>query len=233
MKPLYSPEQFDSSKSRDLLQLECEHCHQPFSAAKKDIQWALKCSTRNYLRLCSKTCRALNNDKRVTIPCKQCNKNIKRMQCELKKNKYQFCSGSCSATYWNQHKTWGSNRSKLEKWIEEQFANLYPNLEIHYNRTDAINAKLDIYIPSLKLAFELNGIFYYEPIFGKDRLDKTQTNDGRKFQACLEKKIELCVIDTSSVKYFKHQNVIPFLNIITKIINLKMADSTGVDPDTH
>lgn len=155
------------------------------------------------------------------------------MQCELKKNKYQFCSGSCSATYWNQHKTWGSNRSKLEKWIEEQFANLYPNLEIHYNRTDAINAKLDIYIPSLKLAFELNGIFYYEPIFGKDRLDKTQTNDGRKFQACLEKKIELCVIDTSSVKYFKHQNVIPFLNIITKIINLKMADSTGVDPDTH
>ena len=79
----------------------------------------------------------------------------------------------------------------------------YPNLEIHYNRKDAINSELDIYIPELELAFELNGIFHYEPIYGAEKLQQIQNNDDRKFQACLEKGISLCIIDTSSLKYFK------------------------------
>jgi len=49
---------------------------------------------------------------------------------------------------------------------------LYPDLVIHFNKKDAINSELDIYIPSLKLAFELNGIFHYEPIFGKENFLK-------------------------------------------------------------
>ena len=37
------------------------------------------------------------------------------------------------------------DRSKLEKWLEEQLIKMYPNLEIHFNRKDAINSELDIY----------------------------------------------------------------------------------------
>ena len=110
---------------------------------------------------------------------------------------------SCAGTYNNTHKTHGTRRSKLEVWIEEQLTKLYPNLEIHFNQKDTINSELDIYIPSMKIAFELNGIFHYEPIFGEDQLNKIQNNDHRKFAACHEAGISLCVIDTSGQKYFK------------------------------
>jgi hypothetical protein len=83
---------------------------------------------------------------------------------------------------------------------------LYPNLEIKYNSKEEIHSELDIYIPKYKLAFELNGIFHYEPIFGGQKLEQTQNNDKNKFQLCQENKISLCVIDTSSLKYFKEQN---------------------------
>jgi hypothetical protein len=183
------------------------------------------------LRFCSIKCRNISNDKRVSLNCKQCETPIKRKRSEI--SKFHFCSSKCSATYWNNHKTWGCNRSKLEVWIEQQLLFKYPILKINYNKTDAINAELDIYIPSLKLAVELNGIFHYEPIFGIEKLKSSKTNDQRKFQACLESGIELCVIDTSSMKYFKEERGTLFLSIITNLIDMKLADSTGIDPDAH
>ncbi len=92
---------------------------------------------------------------------------------------------------------------------------------ISYNDKETINAELDIYIPSLHLAFELNGIFHYEDIFGQ--LEKTQNNDKRKYQACAEKQIGLCVIDTSKQKYWKEGSSNEFLEIITTIIDKKLA----------
>lgn len=59
---------------------------------------------------------------------------------------------------------------------------------------------MDIYIPVLSLAFELNGIFHYEPIYGEGKLLSIQNNDDRKFQACLEHDIELCIINSSEQK---------------------------------
>ena len=87
-----------------------------------------------------------------------------------------------------------------------------------------IDAELDIYIPSLNLAFELNGIFHYEPIFGEKKLNSTKNNDKRKFQACLEKNIELCIIDTSTQKYFKENTSNIYLDIILKITDNKLLD---------
>ena len=231
MKSLYTPEQFESSKSRDLLPLECEYCHKAFNATKNNIQWALKSPSRNYLRLCSDECRTSLNDKRKVIFCHLCNKSIKHTQKQLKNNKYNFCSNSCSTTYWNTHKTWGSPRSKLELWIEKNLTKIYDNIEIKYNNRKEINAELDIFIPSLKLAFELNGIFHYEPIYGEENLNKVQNNDTRKFQACLERKIELCIIDTHNVKYLKKERDQKFLDIITNIINTKLAE--GSEHDSH
>jgi len=164
--------------------------------------------------------------------CKLCNKAINYEKGSLKKRdrnrknkKYNnvFCSSSCAASFNNKNKTKGSRRSKLEKWLEEELSILYANLEIHYNRKDAINSELDIYIPSLKLAFELNGIFHYEPIYGKEKLKQIINNDSRKFQACLERGIELCIIDASKLVYFKQNNVIPYLRIIRDIINKKLS----------
>jgi len=73
------------------------------------------------------------------------------------------------------------------------------------------------------LAFELNGIFHYEPIYGQNKLNQIQNNDNRKFQACLENNIELCIIDTSSQTYFKPKTAQKFLDIITNLINNKIS----------
>ena len=81
------------------------------------------------------------------------------------------------------------------------------------------------YLPKLNLAFELNGIFHYEPIFGESKLDRIQNNDNRKFQACLENGIELCIIDTSSQKYFKEKSSQKYLDIITNLVDSKLGPS--------
>ena len=70
------------------------------------------------------------------------------------------------------------------------------------------------------MAFELNGIFHYEPIY--KNFKNTKTNDQRKFQACLERKIELCVIDISSQKYFKEKTSQKYLDIIVNLLNEKL-----------
>jgi len=161
------------------------------------------------------------NNPRQQVQCKQCNKKFTRQPSQIKQSRSgnQFCCQSCAATYNNTHKTTGTRRSKLEKYLEEQLTQLYPNLEIHFNRKDAINSELDIYIPSLSLAFELNGIYHYEPIHGQEKLAQIQNNDNRKFQACLENNIELCIIDSSKLVYFKPKNAQKYLDIITNIIN--------------
>jgi hypothetical protein len=155
--------------------------------------------------------------------CKQCNLPIvirKRNQ-ELRKN--HFCTKSCAASYNNTHKQTGTRRSRLEKWVEEQLIILYPNIYFKFNKKDDIESELDIYIPQFKLAFELNGIFHYEPIYGKQLLKKMENNDQRKMQACLERDIELCIIDTSQQTYFKPHTSQKYLDIIINIINSKLS----------
>ena len=109
---------------------------------------------------------------------------------------------------------------------------LYPILNINYNSRTDIKSELDIYIPSLKLAFELNGIFHYEPIYGKDQLSKIENNDNRKFQACLERGIELCIIDTRKQNCMSIKSSKKYLNIIIDIINKKLVGDNGVEPFT-
>ena len=81
----------------------------------------------------------------------------------------------------------------------------------------------------MKLAFELNGIYHYEPIHGDDTLKRIQNNDKRKFQACLAREIELCIIDSSNLKYFKESKAYSFFKIIVDIISSKKQPSTRIE----
>jgi hypothetical protein len=225
MQPLYTEQEFESAKSRRPLPLRCIHCLKTFFRTKHNIQDYLRPLTKDKGDFCSQTC---NSHYRIVPPvlCKQCNHLCQKSPKEIKKSEHHFCSRSCAAKYNNAHKTKGTRVSKLEVWLSKKLPELYPALEFHFNRKDAINGELDIYIPSLKLAFELNGIFHYEPIYGKDKLASIQTNDTRKTQACLEHNIELCIIDVSSLSYFKEQKAVMFLQIIQKIINVRLSRSS-------
>lgn len=220
MKPLYSPNEFSSAKANDLLPFECYCCNKKFLKKKKYINAVFKKTSKaGSIKFCSIQCSAKSLKNKQLVSCANCNDEFLKLPNQINKSKNNFCSRSCAATYNNNHKQHGNRRSKLEAYLEKQLTLLYPNLKFDFNRKDAINSELDIYIPSLKLAFELNGIYHYEPIHGPDKLNQTQNNDQRKFQACVENGISLCIIDTSKQKYFKESTSKEFLNIITDIIN--------------
>ena len=219
MKPLYTQEQFNNIKSMEKLPCECYNCKTIFFITKKRIQDILNPNSKDKGLFCSLKCNGEYSKKRTTINCLSCNKEIIKQTNQINKNKNAFCSNSCSAKYNNKHKTWGSNRSKLEIWLEEELKNLYPELEIKFNDSETIGLELDIYLPKLNLAFEINGIFHYEPIFSDKKLARTIINDENKFKICHEKNISLCVINTSNETYFKPSKSKKYLDVITKIIN--------------
>jgi hypothetical protein len=230
MIPLYTKEEFEHAKSRKKLPLKCHNCEKTFYKSKNLIMLDLshnRSKDRKHSGFCSQKCAHDFLYTPTIVKCKQCGKEFKKMPNQIKKYPNHFCCQSCSAIYNNSHKTKGTRVSKLEKWLQSVLSKTYPNLEIHFNRKDAINGELDIYVPALKVAFELNGIFHYEPIYGIDKLSSIQTNDNRKMQACLENGIELCVIDSSSLSYFKEKNAIKYFDIIKNIIDLKLKSEAN------
>jgi len=122
------------------------------------------------------------------------------------------------------HKTHGTRVSKIELWIQKQLINKYSTLEFHFNKKDTINGELDIYVPCLNLAFEINGIYHYQPIHGNDKLNKIKLNDQKKIDECQRRNINLVTIDVSKVCYFKPQLVQKYLDIIIFEISKKMLD---------
>lgn len=200
---------------------QCAYCQQPVERPA-GAAYAKQ-------RFCSRSCGYKFRGSQVTVPCGQCAAPVTRASRHLHSSKSGrlFCGHSCRATYGNAHKTTGTRRSKLEGWLEERLRETYPDLDLHCNRTDAIHAELDFYFPALKLAFELNGIFHYEPIYGATQLGKTQANDARKWAACLERGIELCVIDSGQFEYFKARGAEKFLIIIQEVVDRVLANRLG------
>lgn len=219
-------------KCKKIYTLNCDFCQKEFSCSSH--RW----KTARYLKrkrgsncFCSPECR-LNKkgfSKQPKINCLLCGKERVKSNSDFKRTKNHFCSNFCAAKYNNAHKTHGTRRSKLEVWLEEQLPKQFPDLVFLFNRKDAINSELDIFIPELKLAFELNGIFHYEPIYGEEKLCQIQNNDQRKFQACLEKGIELCIIDSSKQRYFKPKTAQKYLDIIINVINQKVVPCPEVE----
>lgn len=222
MKPLYSQKEFTNAKSTDLLPLECNHCKNTYYKPKKEIKYAIKAG-RSF-KYCSRNCSttANNGTKKQLVICANCSKTFEKNPSQIKKTVNNFCCKTCSTTYNNKHKTTGTRRSKLEIYIEERLLLLYPEIDFHFNKKDAIGSELDIYIPALSLAFELNGIFHYQPIYGARKLGQIQDNDQNKYKACLDHQIDLCIIDVSGLNYFKIDNAKKYLTIILGIIKERL-----------
>lgn len=204
--------------------LNCNNCQKDFPVTHSKYNFRRSSFKLKGVKIyCSRECRIKGTNKNdpVSVICKNCNIEFKKAYYAVKHHPNHFCTQSCAATYNNKNKTHGTRRSKLEIWLEERLTSMHTDLEIHFNRKDTINSELDIYIPSMKLAFELNGIYHYEPIHGSELLEKIQNNDNRKFQACLERGIELCIIDSSSLTYFKPINAKKYLDIICNLISEK------------
>lgn len=233
MEPLFTPDELAAAKSKAELPLRCLQCRRVFQLSKIRIQQALRPNQKEHRAdFCSLSCAATNRNPPVEIACDQCGSIMLRSPGEVNKFRTHFCGHSCAASYWNTHKSTGTRVSKLERWLQVQLTQTYPDLVFHFNRTDAINGELDIYLPHLKLAFELNGIFHYEPIYGPEKLTSIRNNDQRKFQACLDLSIELCILDTSRMLKFKEKGAAKYLEVIRQVIGMKLEREKGLEPST-
>lgn len=224
MKKLFTESEYKSASYSDMLALECYECNKTFSLPKMYIKDAYSKNHTTQAKFCSLECSGQSRLKAVKLQCSNCNIEIIKTPSEIKKSKSGnfFCSRSCAAKFNNKNKSHGTRRSKLETWLESKLIKKYTNLDIRFNEKDAIGSELDIYIPELNLAFELNGIFHYEPIYGVDKLQQIQENDKSKSKACHDAKIDLCIVDTSGQKYFKPKTSERYLNILTQIIDSRI-----------
>jgi hypothetical protein len=144
----------------------------------------------------------------------------------LKSNNKNFCSGSCRTTFNNKHKKHGIKISKLEIFIQE---NLNNNFNYDFNNRDICDGlELDIYIPELKIAFEINGITHYKPIYGEEKFIKSVNKDKLKKELCKKKSIQLYIIKDEATK-FNHIYSTQILNVINNIINENIIRTLPVD----
>lgn len=206
-------------KNNMKIELECEFCMKKFYTESKFIKSTIRRKISDY-KFCSRKCAGLAIRKRIDTKCGFCDKSISVLNCIVNKSKSGkvFCSQSCSATYRNKNKTSGCIRSKLEIWIEQELKNAFIEFEILFNRRDIINSELDIYFPSLNLAFELNGITHYKPIYGLKKFNSIKNNDEYKLKKCIEYGIELVVLNTSNLKKFNIDDSTYIFNIIKNYV---------------
>lgn len=132
----------------------------------------------------------------------------------------KYCSNSCKSVHLNlaryAHKAGGRSRSQIELFVEENLVKDFPDIKFKFNDKDMIGSELDVYIPELKIAIEINGIVHYEPIYGEDKLIKTQIRDKQKMISCYEQDIELVVIPLGKRGLTRNQ----MKEIYTEITNI-------------
>ena len=208
---------------------KCNNCNRIFDVEKKKVKYGIKIGW-NIGMYCNSECSNMSKNRSVDVICLNCNKNFIKIKSQIKKTNRNFCCHSCAATYNNKHKTKGIRRSKLEIWLERKLTNIYPNLEIHFSRKDTINSELDIYIPSIRLGIEINGIHHSKPIYGNNKLEQVKANDIKKYDSCKANDIELLLIDTSNQLRFTEKTSIAFLDVITNVIEDKMVGAVGYAP---
>jgi very-short-patch-repair endonuclease len=95
--------------------------------------------------------------------------------------------------------------SKMEKFLFAHLKDTY-NIMRHIDYVfGAEQFHLDLYIPELLTAIEIDGPMHYEPIFGDDRLEKRQAADSKKNGLCIHAGLNMVRVrldKRSSMRYY-------------------------------
>jgi hypothetical protein len=226
MKLLISEDELKNYKSRDHAPLECYECNKTFLKEVKIIRMCLKGINKTAsCKFCSLVCTGLNQRKRHEVKCANCDKSFIKRDIEISKSKNDFCSQSCAGKYNSKHKTTGFTRSKAELLLEELIKTDFPDLPVQSNVRDVLDSglEIDIFLPSLNIAIELNGPVHYFPIYGQSKLEDIQNKDLRKQVELQQKGFNLIVIDISQNKHWnKSKPMIEnfYINYIKPLLQL-------------
>jgi very-short-patch-repair endonuclease len=179
--------------------LVCDQCNTEFKPNKMKAQ-----------RFCTYKCYKVSLEKPKKF-CKNCNNKI------TSKWAKDFCCRSCSTSFNNKKRDYGYRRSKLEEYIEEVVSEK-TNRTILFNNKTIIGSELDIYVPDLKLAIEIQGIFHYQPVFGEEKFNSIKRNDAVKRKKCKELGIKLVEINTCEQNQFSIESSKKYVDFILELI---------------
>jgi hypothetical protein len=203
MKLVTPPQKFASLNRHELAELQCLHCGETFHIEKHRVQRSIERGTGKY---CSQTCARHARRTSEEVHCANCSELFRKQAVELRRTGNHFCSRSCAAQYNNRHKNLGAGRrSKAEDYLSNLIRRDFLSLKIIQNDRTLLPSGLevDIVIPSLKLAIELNGPVHYFLLFGNRKLAKIQAADISKQLEIQFIGYKLLVIDISACGYFK------------------------------
>lgn len=83
------------------------------------------------------------------------------------------------------------NRSLAEQLCIDLLRTHFKKLEVLPNDRTAIKRELDIYLPTLRVAIEVDGIFHQRKVFSEEAFEATKRNDLKKDIKCKEVGITL------------------------------------------
>lgn len=198
MELLISQEQLAGLKAKDHVPLRCKACANQFTAVKCAVQVALKGKGSHTLDSCSRACAGQLKAKAPNVTCQQCGKAFRKFPGEIKKSPLHFCSMSCACRYNNQHNRHGKiKRSKAEKHLEKLIRHDFPDLSLSVNNRTllASGLEIDLLLPTLAIAIELNGPCHYWPIYGAEKLASVQRFDAQKQSELAQLKYQLLTFD--------------------------------------
>lgn len=137
----------------------------------------------------------------ANVNCSNCGKTIQRDRYAREHHKFFYCNRSCQAIYanktYNRAGRFGRNRSKAEDELSALISTEFPNMGLVKNDRSTIvgGLELDLWLPSVKIAIELNGPCHYIPLFGTAELTRTMSKDEIKKQECQRLGIRLFIIN--------------------------------------
>ena len=128
---------------------------------------------------------------KVEWKCPVCTTVLVLNKSEADKRKY--CSGRCRNKVNNMIYT--GVVSKAEKKLYTRLRSEFPHLEILQNNRKVLNGlELDLYIPSLQIGIEWNGIYHYKKVHRDNSYERIQSSDKKKELLCIELGINLIVV---------------------------------------
>lgn len=169
----------------------------------KKIFFRNPCNIVNNNQFCSRKCHAIYSgfSNKEIVLCNECKSSIIRSINRNKNYKYHFCNNSCKAKFanrtYNRAARFGKNKSKGETILRDMILKDFPKLIIKENDRLTIpgGLEIDLFLPDLKIAIELNGPCHYIPIFGAEALEKTKNKDGFKLQFLQKSKIKFFIVN--------------------------------------